>query len=240
MSTKVRELVYSRYREIWTQAGAETQSDNPRNKVFNRLIQLWLGDYTRSETDLVDLGAGDGTLVKCLRDLGFTKAFGVDSSPSQGAVNQDYVITQDVFQWLSDQPSERYDVIFAIDLIEHLSREELCDFFLKVAKSMKRGGLLICHCPNADSPFFGAMRYADLTHELAFTSTSLEQLCGIAEFSAYRIQSSGPVGRSLGSLVRKLILGLFGLTWWVLRVADTGDFRRSYPVTSNIWVRFTK
>lgn len=240
MGKKTREIVYGDYTNIWSQAETYEFRDHPRRKVFNHMIDTWIRAEFPKDSVIFDLGAGQGILVRCLRDKGFFKSIGVDSSVSQVNENEKFVVEQDVLEWVGHQAENSVDVLCAVDFLEHLTSDELCYFLREAGKLLRSGGCLICHLPNADSPFFGSMRYADLTHELAFTFTSLEQLCGIGEFARYAVKPSGPVGSSLKALSRKLILILFEIFWWVLRAAETGNMRRRYLVTSNVWVKFER
>ena len=53
----------------------------------------------------------------------------------------------------------------------------------RVARVLKSGGKFLIHVPNGESPFGGRVRYADFTHELAFTRESLSQLLNAGGFS---------------------------------------------------------
>jgi hypothetical protein len=47
--------------------------------------------------------------------------------------------------------------------------------------------------PNGDSPFFGAIRYGDFTHALAFTKKSIAQVLAITSFIDIQVYPTGPV-----------------------------------------------
>ena len=69
----------------------------------------------------------------------------------------------DAFKY-SDEEDESFDVIVAIDVVEHLTHEELLNLMDTVYKKLKIKGKFILHTPNATSIFSGRMRYGDLTH----------------------------------------------------------------------------
>lgn len=74
-----------------------------------------------------------------------------------------------------------------------------------VLRVLKPGGRWIIHVPNGESPFGGRMRYWDLTHELAFTRTSVAQLLLASGFSDVRCFEDQPVVHGAKSALRWLL-----------------------------------
>jgi len=60
-----------------------------------------------------------------------------------------------------------------LNILEHFTREELYPLLESVTARLAPGGRLIASVPNADSPHASRAIYADITHEIAFTPTSL-------------------------------------------------------------------
>ena len=95
-------------------------------------------------------------------------------------------------------------LLLAIDLIEHLDKHEALAFIARCADRLAPGGRLVVQTPNAASPFFGAVRYGDYTHEQAFTPASLSALLTRAGLTGVETREAGPVpwGYSTRSTVR--------------------------------------
>jgi cyclopropane fatty-acyl-phospholipid synthase-like methyltransferase len=138
---------------------------------------------------VLDVGGGHGALIHFAREAGYRNLRSVDRSPEQVAAAQrlgiEGVEEGDLGQVLRAQADASLDVVVAFDVIEHFTRDKLLPFVDQVHRVLKPGGRWIIHVPNGASPFFGAIRYGDLTHELAFTRTSLSQLLLSSASAAY-------------------------------------------------------
>jgi 2-polyprenyl-3-methyl-5-hydroxy-6-metoxy-1,4-benzoquinol methylase len=140
---------------------------------------------------IVDVGCGQGGLVRELFSAGYSRAEGLDVSPEQVAIAQAAGLTQvrlgDLHE-LADETRSGYDAVIATDVLEHLDKEEVLRTFDSVVAALRPGGCFIARVPNAGSPFGGAIRYGDFTHETWFTERSVRQLAnaaGFAEVAAY-------------------------------------------------------
>lgn len=56
-----------------------------------------------------------------------------------------------------------------MNVIEYLGKDEIIGFLDLIRSHLKLGGRLLIETPNAESPWFGAVAYGDLTHEWFFT-----------------------------------------------------------------------
>jgi SAM-dependent methyltransferase len=158
---------------------------------------------------ILDLGCGHGTLVYFARQAGYRHAEGVDRSPEQVAeatrLGIDGVREGDLMETLHALPAGSQQVIVAFDVIEHFTREELLPFVDAVFRALSPGGRWLIHTPNAESPFFGRIRYGDITHEQAFTVTSLNQLLRASGFTSVRCFEDTPVVHGAASAARWLV-----------------------------------
>lgn len=156
---------------------------------------------------VADLGCGPGTLVAWLQTQGCAEVSGVDFSHEQvanaHALGVDNVVQGDIFDFLAS--NDDFDLLFARDVIEHFDRQMVFDFLAAAHKALRPGGRLILQVPNAQSPYFGRVRYGDFTHELAFTGGSIRQILNAAGFSAVSIHPWRPVGFNLKSRVRAIV-----------------------------------
>ena len=139
------------------------------------------------ESNIVDLGCGDGSIVWWLQQLGFPNTYGVDISEEQVKVAHALGIKNvehgDIEDFLKDR-EETYDVIFLRDIIEHFKKDDVLKILSLCYASLRDEGLIIIQTPNAESPFSGRMRYGDFTHEVSFTTSSLSQLLRVIGFES--------------------------------------------------------
>lgn len=176
---------------------------------------------------ILDLGCGHGAILYFAQQAGYAKARGVDGSPEQVAAARrlgiEGVEEGDLLQTLAGLPDESQDCIVTFDVIEHFTRDELVGVVDAVRRVLRPGGRWIIHAPNGESPFGGRMRYWDLTHELAFTRTSIAQLLLSSGFTQVQSFEDTPIPHGAKSLLRwglwKFIRG--GLRLYL--AAETGD-----------------
>jgi len=134
---------------------------------------------------------------------------------------------------LAGEPNGSLDCVVFFDLIEHFKKDELIGLVDAVYRVLKPAGRWIIHTPNAESPFGMRMRYWDLTHELAFTRTSLAQLMLSSDFSKVNCFEDQPVPHGVKSTVRWLLWQCIRNIWWVYVAAETGDTGRDAIFSQN-------
>lgn len=187
------------------------------------------------EAQILDAACGNGALVWWLRERGYRNTTGVDLSPEQvdagRGVGIEGISVGDTLTTLSASPASK-DVIVMRDVLEHFRKDEVFTVLDAALAALVPTGRLLLHVPNAESPFFGRIRYGDFTHETAFTASSIYQVLSAVGFSAVRVTSSRPVGTTLKSRLRVRV-------WSVLeRVYRAGIFietgRRAPVVTQNL------
>lgn len=175
---------------------------------------------------ILDLGCGYGALLVALREAGYTNFAGVDVSPEQVKASRSLgefdVSCGDLLTYLRAQSSESFDVISALDVLEHFTREELLTLLDEVARVLRRGGRFIVHAPNGEAIAPGVVRYGDLTHELAFTPASLRQLANACGLKAVEFIEDRPVVHGLVSTIRAVLWWMMTLNFRLLRMAETG------------------
>jgi 2-polyprenyl-3-methyl-5-hydroxy-6-metoxy-1,4-benzoquinol methylase len=223
----VRSAFYHKY--ATTHAGNYTVHTLP--PIFASQIRPHLPPPGSS---VLDLGCGQGALVRLLNDRGFV-ARGIDASSEQVALAQQIapgaVEEADVFDFLA-QPRSAFDAILAMDLLEHLTREEVLRVLAAVGSALRAGGVFIARMPNAGSPLGALYQFGDLTHETAFSPRSFRQVCAAAGLGDVHCFPCKPGVHGLKSMGRQLVLRLGHGMIKVLCVAETGSLR-GHIVTAN-------
>lgn len=187
--------------------------------------------------EVLDLGCGHGALIHFARRAGYTNTRGVDGSPEQVAAARrlgiEGVEEGDLLATLAAQTDGSLDVVVAFDVIEHFTRDELLGFVDQVHRVLRPGGRWIIHTPNGESPFCGRMRYWDLTHELAFTRTSIIQLLLSSGFSNVQCFEDAPIPHGLTSAGRWLLWKAIRSGLRLYLAAETGDTASSAIFSQN-------
>jgi SAM-dependent methyltransferase len=208
----------------------------PRAATLRRLIKKHFpAEHTAS---ILDLGCGHGALIYFLKQAGYRNVYGVDASPEQVAaaarLDIEGIREGDLLETLRNLPSDSQDVVIAFDVIEHFTKNELLYFVDEVFRVLKPGGRWIIHAPNGESPFMGAIRYGDLTHEQAFTRVSLAQLFLSSGFSRLECHESLAVSVGVKWPIRLLLWKCIRLLLQVWSAAETANIDRGAIYTRNL------
>lgn len=208
----------------------------PRAPALERTIRKFFP--TQRDARILDLGCGHGALIHFARKAGFSNVSGVDVSAEQVAtafaLGIQGVAQGDLLTTLRALPAESHDVVVAFDVVEHFTKDELIRFVGEVQRVLKKGGRWIIHAPNGASPFVGAIRYGDFTHEQAFTPNSLLQLLRSCGFSHAEFFESGPVAASFKGAVRVVLWQGIRMLLRFLNAVETGDRGRNAVLTRNM------
>ena len=184
---------------------------------------------------IADLACGGGDLLSTLKVAGYTRLAGVDISNEQTelchARGLTFVTKGDARDFLIERVGE-FDCIVAMDLFEHLELGQSIELAQAAVRALCPGGRLVIQTCNANSPVFGSVRYADVTHVTAYTPLSLRQLLRAAGFKSVDVHPVTPIGRGARGLIRRsawmLISGLVRLYLLV----ETGQ--RGHIVSRNV------
>jgi 2-polyprenyl-3-methyl-5-hydroxy-6-metoxy-1,4-benzoquinol methylase len=179
---------------------------------------------------ILDIGCGSGQFLYFLRERGYAQAVGIDLDRAQVEVARSLdldALCTPVMDFL-EEDGRSYGLIAMLDILEHFTREELFPILEAVTARLAPGGRLIASVPNADSPHAARAIYADITHEIAFTPTSLSELffCHGLKVMEFRDPWPAPISpirrgyRALSVLMRKLeaarlrLLGFDAPQYW--------------------------
>lgn len=158
--------------------------------TFKRCFQSFNDFYGRFlpvdfNAKIIDIACGTGEVVYWLNQKGYRNVEGIDISSENVQIANSLGIKNikqaDLRSYLTDK-NEYYDVILAIDIIEHFNKKEIVEILNLICKALKSEGKLIIKTPNAEGIFGSRYRYFDFTHEIAFTEWSLKQVLSLAGF----------------------------------------------------------
>lgn len=217
-----RDAFYQRQAEWHGYTSKEFAETKHRGRVpyYDWYTRGWLPES--KATPALDIGCGSGQFLYYLRERGYIDASGLDLDGTQVEVGRSLGLdcrcarAMDV---LGAPDGKAYGLVAMLDILEHFTREELFPLLEAVVARLEPGGRLIVSVPNADSPHASRAIYADITHEIAFTPTSLAELffCHGLKVAALRDPWPAPVSplrkgyRALSTLTRKLEAARLGL-----------------------------
>ena len=81
----------------------------------------------------------------------------------------------------------RYDLVVALDVLEHWDTDELVRNFRAIRALLADGGLFLSRFPNGQSPFGRVFQHGDFSHRSILSTYKIEYLAGIAGFAIVRI-----------------------------------------------------
>ena len=188
---------------------------------------MWRHFPEDRQARVLDLGCGDGALLAAACEAGYRDLQGIDGSPSQIAAARRRGIQNvregDILGALAPLTPASFDVVVTYDVLEHFTMPELLAVVDGVMRILRPGGRWIIHVPNAEGLFGMRVRYGDITHEMAFTRHSLNQLLLASGFGGVSCFEDRPIPHGVKSIVR---LGLWHLVRLVLRLVlavETGE-----------------
>ncbi len=161
---------------------------------------------------VLDLGCGFGSLLMALKDAGYNNAQGIDLSAEQLQMARNFglenVEEADALDYLKSVSGE-YDVITAIDVLEHQTKDEAVEFLGLIKSALKPEGQIIMRVPNLDAPQASVFANADFTHELFLNKSSALQLFRSTGFSNVQVHNSLVyIENPIKEILRKCVWGL--------------------------------
>ena len=222
-----RAQLYENYGKTFQEAPDhfDLRSANRWGRAYDYYFRGWLPESKNAR--IVDLACGYGRLLHFFRLRGYHQVTGVDISPDQvkrATEVHPNVLEGNVLDFL-EQHRAQFDLIVGLDLIEHLTKDEVLRFLRGCFEALRPGGRLVLQTPNADSPFGMASRYNDFTHEVSFNFNALSRLLahiGARDVTAREL-GPVPVGYSASSTLRWFVWQAIrgGILLWNL--AETGS-----------------
>ena len=159
-------------------------------KGFAKFAKFYKRNYfkhmpsDRSARTLV-ISCGTGYMVEFMRNEGYTDVLGVDSDPDKIAVAKRHNLncqTNNAFPFLKNN-RRPFDLIFAEQEINHLTKTEIMDFLKLCHRNLSSGGALIVHSLNGANPITGSEALAqNVDHFNTFTDYSLTQILHGSDF----------------------------------------------------------
>jgi SAM-dependent methyltransferase len=223
-----------------------------RNALYDRYVSTFKGETPHAEeayawwdhkylpllegldrtAAVLDIGCGAGGLLAYVGRRGFSHALGIDISAEQVAIARSrgvHAEVGDMFELLAQAAErERFAAILAVDVLEHLRREELTRLAPLLYSALRPHGRLLVQTANGAGLFPGQVIYGDLTHMTIFTPQTLAQLLRPAGFVDLTFYETGPIPIRLRG---KLDVAL----WTAIKLAASAVRRIETGKRQTIW-----
>ncbi len=185
---------------------------------------------------ILDVGCGQGQIMRLAATSGFRNVSGIDLSPEQvdlaKRLGTERVEEGDLFTY-STEHAGQFDAVIAVDLVEHFDRSQVAAVFAALAALLRPGGRLILRTPNGSSPYAGRILYSDMTHGVAYTARSLKQIAATSGFSSVTAYPVRPSGGGAKQRVRRALWRLIEFVLVIPLIVETGQVR-GHLVTQNL------
>jgi SAM-dependent methyltransferase len=183
---------------------------------------------------ILEIGCGPGYFLRYLATKGFSAARGIDISAEQVALARKLgvaAVVRDLHEELRNCRNQ-FDLIVALDVVEHFSKEENLKIFAAMHDSLRPGGRIVLQTPNGAALMPGPNIYGDLTHLTIFTSHSLAQILRHTGFSQAIFLEAGPAAKNVAGFLRLCVWRMARLVACIIRFAERGRWQRLW--TQNI------
>ena len=224
------------YRHYSTNKARENKQTKPCCNFFDYMLNRLLPKD--KSVSIIDLAAGHGDLLYCLKQAGYKNVKGVDISEEEvkrgNEIGVSELIKDNIFDNI-ENTNETFGVIFLMDILEHLTREELFSLLKTVHKKLNNDGSVIIQVPNAGGLFGMRIRYGDLTHETAFTYNSLLQGLTTVGFKKIKAFEVSPIKKGLKGKIRFLLWHFLVFPLRLILILETG--MKKHVLSQNIIIK---
>jgi O-antigen chain-terminating methyltransferase len=152
-------------------------------ELIRERVAIYVDDFLKvpNRGPVLDIGCGRGELLEVLRSASI-EAYGIDINEAHVNLCQERgldVRHEDALSHLDSVPPGSLGGITAIQLVEHITVEDVIELIDRAIAALQPGGLLILETPNPDNLTVGASSfYLDPTHEKPLPPQLLGFLAG--------------------------------------------------------------
>lgn len=171
------------------------------------------------ESDVLEIGFGNGGFLAFGRKMRWRmQGTEVNANLVETASRAGFDVRHS--DHLRSYADASFDLIVALDVLEHIPTEKLLEFLSDVTRMLRPGGRFLARFPNGDSPFGLVHQNGDFTHvqaigsgkirflaaklgvELIFVGSEAEPILGMAPAVSLHRLIFVPVKKLIGGLVK--------------------------------------
>jgi len=229
-----RDRIYERYVSVYKGAC----SPERRADAFDRhakFLDHLIGPVVASARprDVLEIGCGAGAFLHWARTRGLSVR-GFDRSPEQVAVARAMGLPAEVADYRDylRRHADACDLVVALDVVEHLVRDEVFEMLELAHFALRPGGTLFLTTPNGAGLRPGPVVHGDLTHETIFSPSTIALVLCMTGYVAVEVSEISPPPTSVRSTVRGLLWRVIRLGPMLVDLIETGS--RSTPIYSRV------
>jgi len=221
-----RSELYSKYASTFKKFVGDEDSINIKSEyeLYRRWYLQLIKKFSKNAA-IIDIGCGPGLMLQFLKQEGFQNLYGIDISEQQvnkargKGLNADVMNIFDFF----NVNKKKFDIIFALDIVEHFHKHELLDLFTGINYLLNENGVLLIHTPNGDGLLPQHIIYGDLTHLTIFNPNSISQILRFTGFDKIKYYETGPTSKNLKGFIRFLLWKIIRMIFQSIRIIETGS-----------------
>lgn len=138
-----------------------------------------------------------------------------------------------------DKKLGSYNLIFLMQVLEHLPVDKYATTVRLLYKHLERGGFLVVVVPNANNPLGLIERYGDLQHTGSFTEQSLKDLINVSGIKDYSLEIKGyeipPY--DLVNILRIILQKILHLILLAVMIVNGGIFFKTMTPNISLFIR---
>jgi len=186
--------------------------DDTRAAVLDEIFAIEAGRTGISPpAAALEIGFGSGHFLDWAAAKGYrTTGVEIIASLVESAARRGHRALHGLPREVLNPAVDRFDLIAAFDVFEHMTVEEILDFLRLAASLLNPGGRVLARFPNGASPFGVFYQMGDITHVTALSAARIRQiglssgLGLVATFNAAR-PIAGTTRRVLAQKARYLV-----------------------------------
>jgi len=191
-----------------------------------------------STTRVLEIGFGNGAFAGWVRQF-TTHYIGTEANQElvDRALKAGIAARPATLDIASIAPGQFYNVIVALDVLEHLKYEDIITLLKACRTCISKDGVMLLRVPSGDSPFSGTLFNGDITHKTLLGSKAFAQLAVLTGFEIISTHDTVLPIFGLGlrkAVERAMVKFARKLTTLFIRVTFLGN--KHAVITSNMIV----
>lgn len=165
-----------------------------------------------------DIGCGYGLFLDACKRSGYTNIEGAEQTGAyvkyaERELGISSIENADIFAYLESKHDGHFDILTALNIIEHVKKDRVQYLLNLIQKKLKPGGMLLMEVPNADSPLGIHTYFTDLTHEFAFSRKLAVMLLKNAGFTSIKVMYQPMRKNILIKIAQKILAKVVGFDY---------------------------
>jgi SAM-dependent methyltransferase len=152
---------------------------------------------------ILEIGFGSGQFLDWARGAGHEVA-GIEIIPQMiaAAKSRGHL----VYESLESEIDGLFDLIVAIDVLEHIPHDRLAEMLSQCRRLLAPGSHLVARFPNGDSPFSARYQNGDATHLKPLTASSLAQIAAPVGMRLAHAGNSRALPKGLSAALKRRVI----------------------------------